>query len=135
MAKKKVTTPERITSERITPERITPEIITPERITPEIVEYVEEMTAEEFFEGQENMAEILDETNISDGVTYLTEVQTLNHEITNFIASMAGKSRASYEEIKVMYDLYNRKYNKQETNYSCDVCAMRIYQKLVAENV
>lgn len=54
----------------------------------------------------------------------------LGKEINEFVTSLKGRSKASREEIKKMFDLYNKWYTTKETNYSCDLCAIRIYSKL-----
>lgn len=51
-------------------------------------------------------------------------------EISEYICKMDGKSIALLDEIKEMYGLYNRYYGTAENDYSCDLCAIRIYSKL-----
>jgi hypothetical protein len=54
----------------------------------------------------------------------------LQQEINTFIKSMKGKSRISRDEAKHMFSLFNSYYHKNETNYGCDLCAIRIYKQL-----
>lgn len=54
----------------------------------------------------------------------------LMEEICSFVNKMKGKSIASNEEIREMFGLYNRHYKTTETNYSCELCVIRIFTKL-----
>ncbi len=56
--------------------------------------------------------------------------QELAKEINTLVNSMKGRSRALPEEVKKMFDLYNKWYKTKEQDYNCDLCTIRIYAKL-----
>lgn len=57
---------------------------------------------------------------------------TVYQEILKFLESTNAKSafRSDSAEIKRMYFLYNTWYGAFESNYTCSLCAGRIYKRL-----
>ena len=51
-------------------------------------------------------------------------------EIKDFVSSMKGKTRATPEEVNKMFELYNKKFRQNETNYNCELCVMRVFNRL-----
>ena len=51
-------------------------------------------------------------------------------EAINFIESVKGQSRLTSDQAKYMFNLYNSIFNRNEHNYTCDSCAINIYQKI-----
>lgn len=51
-------------------------------------------------------------------------------DICNFIDSLKGKVRIVEPEAKQLFNLYNTYYNSNETNYSCELCVIRVYAAL-----
>lgn len=60
----------------------------------------------------------------------IQELQPLVVQIREFVKKMSGKSRMSFDEAKVMFDLYNKHTGLMERNYNCDLCAIRIFNEL-----
>lgn len=43
---------------------------------------------------------------------------------------LSGRTRMQHGEAVRMFDIYNRYYNAHENNYTCDLCAIRLYSRL-----
>ena len=54
----------------------------------------------------------------------------LNARIAEFITSILGKTRLERPETVIMFGLYNEYYKANERDYTCDLCAVRIYTRL-----
>jgi hypothetical protein len=51
-------------------------------------------------------------------------------DIIDFINSMKGKRRATAEDVKTMYALYNKYTGQTESNFNCDTCVIRVFTTL-----
>lgn len=58
------------------------------------------------------------------------EREKLIEEIINFVKKTSGRSSLSNSESIQMFGLYNRYYGTAEDNYSCYLCAIRIFDRL-----
>lgn len=56
--------------------------------------------------------------------------ELLKAEIKSFLSSIRGKVSLPHEQIKKMYDLHNQYYGTKENDYTCSICAARVYKAL-----
>jgi len=69
-------------------------------------------------------------------VEVVTKVETkdeLLEKIKTFLVKVKGKASLPKELIVEMYNLYNERFKAKERDYSCSICAARIYQALKKE--
>lgn len=59
-----------------------------------------------------------------------TDKKELTERIVTFVKNMKGKGKLTHDEAVYMFNLYNEYYGTVERDYSCDLCAIRIYSKL-----
>lgn len=79
----------------------------------------------------QTISEVITEDIIPDIIeTPVIVTDTLTDEISAFVKSMIGKQRATPEETRLMFSLYNRLTGSQESNYNCDVCVIRVFKVL-----
>ena len=54
----------------------------------------------------------------------------LDKEIKAFVKKMKGKTRMPQKDIKIMFDLHNKKFKDKETQTTCHLCVVRVFAKL-----
>lgn len=55
----------------------------------------------------------------------------IDNEIKIFVGNRVNKSFFNNQDLKTLFDLYNRKFNEKESNTSCSMCVTRVWNRLL----
>lgn len=57
-------------------------------------------------------------------------MEELLKKMLDLVTSMRGRTSMTHDQVKYLFSLYNEYYKTYESNYSCDLCVIRIYSKV-----